>query len=137
MKLLHSDKYWTGDDLARGSIESRDDLPAFEFYMPTSFTYKHRQKNEMRNYKVDDCSVWDEFFVNVTEITREHYDFYMVDPDDGNYLFKNASWLMLFGVKDDEKTLFWGREMSMHHCELNRKGIIPVFSDILLEPIIS
>jgi hypothetical protein len=67
--------------------------------------------------------------LNVTEITREHYDFYVVDPDTGDYLFKNQSYLILFGLKDDEESLYWGRELSMMHCELNRQGIIPLFSD--------
>lgn len=39
MELLLSNKTWTADELARGSIESRDDLPEIEFYMPTAFTY--------------------------------------------------------------------------------------------------
>jgi len=75
--------------LARGSIESRDDLPSIEMYEPTSFTYRQRQRAESKLYKVDDCAVWDDFYLNVTEINREHYDFYIVDPDTGEYLFKN------------------------------------------------
>lgn len=41
-ELLESKKYWTADDLARGSIESHADLPEIEMYEPTSFTYRQR-----------------------------------------------------------------------------------------------
>ena len=88
-ELLESKRFWSADDLARGSIESIDDLPEIEMYEPTSFTYRQRQKAEMKFYKVDDCATWDDFYENVTEITREHYDFYIVDPDNGEYLNKN------------------------------------------------
>lgn len=89
MELLHSNKTWTADDLSRGSIESRDDLPEIEYYVPTSFTYHQRQKAELKAYKVEDCEQWDHFYKNITEMTREHYDFYVVDPETGNYQFKN------------------------------------------------
>ena len=88
-ELLKSDRFWTGAELLRGSIESRDDLPPIEQYELTAFTYKQRQRYEMKMYKVDDCSTWDDFFMNITELTREHYDFYIVDPDNGDYIFKN------------------------------------------------
>jgi len=91
----------------------------------------------MKLYKVDDCGVWDDFYKNITEMTREHYDFYVVDPDSGEYIFKNQSYLIIFGLKDDEDSLYWGNIIGESHCELNRKGIIPLFGDILLEPIIS
>lgn len=58
-------------------------------YEMTAFLYRQRQRAEMKVYKVDDCKVWDDFLLNVTEMTREHYDFYLVDPDNGDYLFKN------------------------------------------------
>jgi len=88
-EMLASKRFWTPDELARGSIESADDLPEIEMYEPTSFTYRQRQRAELKMYKVDDCAVWDDFYTNVTEITREHYDFYIVDPDNGEYIFKN------------------------------------------------
>lgn len=111
-ELLESKRYWSADDLARGSIESRDDLPSIEMYESTAFTYRQRQRAEMKVYKVDDCAVWDDFLLNVTEINREHYDFYIVDPDTGDYINKNQSYLIFFGLKDDEETLYWGKEIS-------------------------
>jgi len=88
-EMLESKKFWTSDMLARGSIESRDDLPEIEMYELTSFSYRQRQRLEMKMYKVDDCAVWDQFYDNVTEMTREHYDFYIVDPSTGDYVNKN------------------------------------------------
>ena len=86
---MESGEYWNADKLLRGSIESRDDLPPIEHYELTSYLYRTRQKREAKVYKVDDCGVWDDFYKNVTEMTKEHYDFYIVDPDTGEYVFKN------------------------------------------------
>ena len=38
---------------------------------------------------------------NMTELSREMHDFYIIDPDTMNYQFPNQSWVMLFGKKDD------------------------------------
>ena len=44
---------------------------------------------------------YDEKLVNIVEMSREMYDLYMVDPEDGSYRMRNSSWLLLFTAKDD------------------------------------
>ena len=107
-EMIQHGKAMTADDLHRSTIETRDDLPAFEHYILTNFGYHQRKRQEKKAYLVDDAAQWDNYYKNVTEISREHYDFYIADPDTGKYQFKNQSYLMIFGLKDDEESLYWG-----------------------------
>jgi hypothetical protein len=44
---------------------------------------------------------YDEKLVNIVEISREMYDVYLVDPEDGSYRMRNSSWIIIFTSKDD------------------------------------
>lgn len=44
---------------------------------------------------------YDDELINFVEISREMYDLYLVDPEDGTYRMKNSSWLIIFMAKDD------------------------------------
>jgi len=44
---------------------------------------------------------YDDELVNFVELSREMYDLYLVDMDDGTYRMRNTSWLILFMAKDD------------------------------------
>lgn len=41
-EMLHSKKFWSADDMMRGSIENRGELPAIEMYELTNFMYRAR-----------------------------------------------------------------------------------------------
>ena len=68
-------------------------------------------------------------FANVTELSREMYDFYIIDPDNGKYIMPNQSFVILFGVKDDLHTLWWGNQLSDATCELNSHEWTTLFVD--------
>lgn len=44
---------------------------------------------------------YDDELVNYVEMSREMYDLYLVDSEDGTYRMRNTSWLLLFMAKDD------------------------------------
>jgi len=104
-EMHQSNKTWTAADMIWKDMDSFSDLPPIEFYPMTEYTYQARKKIEVKFYKFDDLQNWDGHFDNVTEISREHYDIYMVNPDTNNYVLKNQSYLILFGIKDDEMSL--------------------------------
>jgi len=106
--MLASGKVFSAQDARRGTIEKEEDLPEIEWYENTAWTYDHRTKYERKVYKNEDLMAWDGYFSNITEMSREMYDFYVIDPDNGRYIMPNQSFIVLMGLKDDLHTLWWG-----------------------------
>ena len=132
--MLASGKAFTAHDARRGSIEKMEDLPEIEWYENTRWTAEKRDKFERKMYKTEDLMAWDQVFSNVTELSREMYDFYIIDPDNGKYIMPNQSYVILFGIKDDLHTLWWGDRISKASCELNAHEFTPLFVDTQLDP---
>ena len=103
--MLKANRTFTAQDARRGSIEKFEDLPPIEWYENTLWTYENRQDQEKKLYKKEDLEAFDHYMKNMTELSREMHDFYIIDPDTMNYQFPNQSWVMLFGKKDDQVTL--------------------------------
>jgi hypothetical protein len=73
-------------------------------------------------------------FENVTELSREMYDFYVIDPDNGRYIMPNQSYVILMGVKDDLHALWWGEMLSKATCLLNKHEWTTLFVDTRMDP---
>lgn len=65
---------------------------------------------------------YDDELVNFVEMSREMYDLYLVDPDDGSYRMKNSSWLLLFMSKDDMYGIKMALDMHAKHDDWWDKG---------------
>lgn len=89
VEMYESKKLFTAQDARRGSIEKFEDLPPIEWYENTLWTYENRKDIEKQVYKLDDLRAWDHYFANITELSREMHDFYIIDPNDGRYQIKN------------------------------------------------
>jgi len=76
-------------------------------------------------------------FANITEMSREMYDFYLIDPDNGQYIMPNQSYVILFGIKDDLHTLWWGDKISKATCLLNKHEWTTLFVDAHLDPVLA
>lgn len=60
---------------------------------------------------------YDDELINFVEMSREMYDLYMVDQDDGSYRMRNTSWLLLFMAKDDAYGISMALSMHKRHDE--------------------
>ena len=58
---------------------------------------------------------YDDELIDFVEISREMYDLYLVDPDDGTYRMKNSSWLLLFMAKDDPFAIKMALDIHKQH----------------------
>jgi len=58
---------------------------------------------------------YDDELVNFVEMSREMYDLYLVDSDDGSYRMRNTSWMLLFMTKDDPYAIKMALEIHDKH----------------------
>ena len=137
MEVFKANKTFTAQDARRGSIEKFEDLPPIEWYENTLWTFENRREIEREVYKKEDLEAFDHYMNNVTELSREMHDFYIVDPDDGTYQFPNTSYVIIMGPKDDTNTLYLGSILSHSIEELNALNIIPLFLDTRLDDIVA
>ena len=68
-----------------------------------------RDLYEKIHYDFDMMLEYDDLMQNITEISREMYDTYLVNPEDSSYMMLNTSWVLVFMKKDDS----FGIHMSM------------------------
>jgi starvation-inducible outer membrane lipoprotein len=112
VEMFEKNQTFSAMDARSGSLEKLDYLPPIEMYDNTLWVFEKRREHERKVYKRDDLDAWDHYLVNITEFSREMHDIYIVDPDNGSYLFPNQSYVLLFGAKNEEKATYLGQQLS-------------------------
>lgn len=135
-QMYHSGAQFHAGIGNRGTIEKWEDLPAIEFYENTYWVHRARNVEDRKHYKSDDLEAWDEAFKNVTELSQEMHDFYIMDHHN-RYMMTNQSFVIIIGNKDDANTLYFGDLFTKHSCALEKKEITTVFIDPNLDPILA
>ena len=72
---------------------------------------------------------WDEYIVNVTEVTQEMYAYYVVH-ESGTYMSPNTSWVMIFIQKDDNASIWLARHLNKESIHLHEKGFKAIYIDV-------
>jgi hypothetical protein len=106
--MYKNNKTFTAMDARKGSVEDGGELPAIENYANTLWVFENRRKIEKEHYKLEDLEAYDHYFSNLTELSREMYDFYIADPDSGEVYPNNLSYVIIFGTKDDQSSVYLG-----------------------------
>jgi hypothetical protein len=105
-----------------GRIKSYNDLPDIWQYDNTRFVEQRRDKIERETYELAMLYEYDDELINYVEISREMYDLYLVDTEDGSYRMRNSSWLILFMAKDDEYAISMALDIHSKHDAWWDKG---------------
>ena len=69
-------------------------------------------------------------------MSREMYDFYVVNPNNGEYIMPNQSFVVIMGVKDDINALWLGKTIHENSNLLNKHEFTLVFIDTHLDPVL-
>lgn len=106
VEMYKNNRTFTAQDARKGTLERGEDLPPIEWYDNTLWVFEHIKKIEREKYKKEDIEAYDSYCNNMTDTSKEMYDLYVSSPNNGDYIFKNTSYVIIFGNKDDQKSIF-------------------------------
>ena len=80
---------------------------------------------------------YDDELMNMTEFSREIYDTYLVNPEDGSYMMLNTSWVIVFMKKDDPFGIAMAMQIHSDFEPYYKHGFRIGIVDPNLDPIMS